>query len=1111
MELKYSLTFADLYTSEGLARLDKAFTAWLQDHEPQLAQVLQRARKEPAVLNSKEESQLLIELAPWVEEFIGDFFGLDSDINNLSEQSNQLAPLATCKRQFVQRQAARKYTAEELECFDETQIFSCLQEYLQQPYSDLVFSKAVLSWMQDLQANEKAIEFALKHAALQIQNPKSSPLFQLPQKMDSPNLIPCERHQESLSLPEDQLMERDGFDLTDPGVSPEKAYLESHYCIWCHNQGKDSCRTGLKTPQSQEFKVDALGVTQAGCPLDEKVSEMNYLRSEGNVLGALAVAMVDNPLLAGTGHRICNDCMKACIFQKQDPVNIPAIESQTLDEVLALPYGFEIYSLLSRWNPLNFKRPTPRLDSGYKVLVAGMGPAGYTLAHYLLNEGHRVTGIDGLKIEPLDPELLDPTQPIKDISTLMQPLSERVMGGFGGVAEYGITVRWNKNYLTIIRLLLERRANFELYGGIRLGGTLTIDQCKQQYDHIALCMGAGRPNLVPMKNALARGVRMASDFLMSLQLTGAAKADSIANLQVRLPIVVIGGGLTAIDTATEALAYYPVQVEKFAKRYSQLARQHGESTVREGWSDEDHAIADEFLIHAKLLQQEREKALQEDREPRIRELLQAWGGSTVVYRRTLQDSPSYRLNHEEVALAMEQGIRFIEDHTPLEVELDQWGHAKALRCETTIPAKTILVAAGTHPNTVLAREERGISLAGEYFQAVSREGGSVTPERLAKPQQPYVLLQHKGDTRLSFFGDLHPSYAGNVVKAMASAKQGYPVVDDLIRSQPPLLPKDSPQLAATVHSVQRLASNIIEVVVHAPQAAQNFKPGQFFRLQNYERFAPKINGTTLAMEGLAMTGAWVDMEKGLVSTIILEMGGSSDICQLMKPGEPCVLMGPTGSPTEIPENETVLLIGGGLGNAVLFSIGKAMRARGCRVIYFAGYRTPDSRFKVQDIEAAADQVIWCCDESPGFKPSRPQDSAFVGTITQALENYATNPMGIPLQDVDRILTIGSDGMMAAVTRARHTILKDYLKPTHQAIGSINSPMQCMMKEICAQCLQPHQDPVTGEISVVFSCTNQDQPLDWVDFKALHERLGQNSLQEKLTSLWVRESLSRLSA
>ena len=84
------------------------------------------------------------------------------------------------------------------------------------------------------------------------------------------------------------------------------------------------------------------------------------------------------------------------------------------------------------------------------------------------------------------------------------------------------------------------------------------------------------------------------------------------------------------------------------------------------------------------------------------------------------------------------------------------------------------------------------------------------------------------------------------------------------------------------------------------------------------------------------------------------------------------------------------------------------------------------------------------------------------------------------------------------------MLSPLLKPQHVAIGSINSPMQCMMKEICAQCLQPQRDPHTGKLSYVFSCFNQDQPLDCVDFSALSDRLHQNSLQEKLTMQWIKE-------
>jgi NAD(P)H-flavin reductase len=298
---------------------------------------------------------------------------------------------------------------------------------------------------------------------------------------------------------------------------------------------------------------------------------------------------------------------------------------------------------------------------------------------------------------------------------------------------------------------------------------------------------------------------------------------------------------------------------------------------------------------------------------------------------------------------------------------------------------------------------------------------------------------------------------------------------------------------------------IVEVVVRAPAAARKFRPGQFYRLQNFETGAPCAEGTTLAMEGLALTGAWVDRERGLVSTVVLEMGGSSDLCPLLKPGDPVVLMGPTGTPTEIPSGETVVLAGGGLGNAVLFSIGQAMRRVGSRVLYFAGYKRMMDRYKMAEIEAAADVVVWCCDEEPGFTPERRQDKTFVGNIVQGMHAYASGALGvqpIAFSDADRIIAIGSDRMMAAVAQARHGPLKPFLKTRHSGIGSINSPMQCMMKEICAQCLQPHVDPDTGKTSYVFSCFNQDQPLDEVDWKALNARLSQNAVQEKLTAEWI---------
>src|SRR5207253_9609049 len=131
--------------------------------------------------------------------------------------------------------------------------------------------------------------------------------------------------------------------------------------------------------------------------------------------------------------------------------------------------------------------------------------------------------------------------------------------------------------------------------------------------------------------------------------------------------------------------------------------------------------AAEFIAHGCSLRAERETAPREGRAPRLTELLDSWGGVTIAYRRRLVDAPSYTLNHEEVAKAMEEGIRFAELLTPVEVEVDLFGQAATLRltrhsapevsgqrpepnqgpgAEVGLPARTVPVAAGTQPNTV---------------------------------------------------------------------------------------------------------------------------------------------------------------------------------------------------------------------------------------------------------------------------------------------------------------------------------------------------------------------------------------------------------------------------
>jgi NADPH-dependent glutamate synthase beta subunit-like oxidoreductase/NAD(P)H-flavin reductase len=971
--------------------------------------------------------------------------------------------------------------------------------------------------------------------------------FRLPKPLIFDHLVETERVDEnSVVGPHDEYRRRDGFKLTDPRMTAREITDEAHYCIYCHERKKDSCSTGF-VEKDEKYKVNPLGVPLAGCPLDERIGEMNALRKDGDSIAALAIVMIDNPMCPGTGHRICNDCMKSCIFQKQDPVNIPQIETGALTDVLWLPWGFEIYSLLTRWNPLHVRRPMALPYNGRNVLVVGLGPAGYTLAHYLANEGFGVVAIDALKIEPIDEKWL--REPIRDArKVLWEELDERILAGFGGVSEYGITVRWDKNFLKVIRIALERKNNIRVYGGVRFGGTLTIEDAFDTlgFDHIAIAAGAGTPTIVRMKNNLIRGIRKASDFLMALQLTGAGKKSAMANLQVRLPAVVIGGGLTAIDTATELFAYYPLQVEKILDRYEMLSAEFGEATIRGGYDAEELLILDEFLEHGRAVRAERQRAAADGDKPDFIPLVRAWGGVTIAYRKSITDAPAYRLNHEEVIKAFEEGIAYAESLSPIEAVADEFGHVKALLFEKQIvedgrwkdsgnvislDARSVMVAAGTSPNVIYEKEHPGtfkLDKYGQFFQSFAASDNELI-EVDGNTETGFFTSYQRGTKRISFYGDNHPRYAGNVVKAMASAKDGYPFVTKLFARELMSLDRSTEAqemresqwndllhtlddgLLPIVHQVNRLTPTIVEVVVRAPFASRHFEPGQFFRLQNFEANAPVVDGTRLTMEGIALTGAWTDPNRGLLSLIVLELGGSSRLCAQLKVGEPVVVMGPTGAPTEIPRNETVLLAGGGLGNAVLFSIARAFKEAGCKVVYFAGYKKKDDVFKRDEIEAGTDQVIWSVDAGEPIAPRRVQDRGFTGNIVQSMLAYAQNAPEIDLRSINRLIAIGSDGMMRAVKDARHGILAPFLNDTHVGIGSINSPMQCMMKQVCAQCLQRHVDPLTGKESFVFSCFNQDQQLDSVDFTNLRARLRQNTVVEKMTNLWLTRLLAKANA
>lgn len=1088
--LKNGISFEDFKTIEGLKKVEASFLHFLTQQEALLSAEYQQARLRPEALTLKEESSLLLKVACFLEDYLAALFGIEDEIEGLREQHALLGPLWRCKKQFILRRVA----LQKKELFEQVSSPPLFKEF--QGEEDLLtqelhFACQVLKWLDNEALNRENLDQARRYANWALTHPEGQKkhqkglLFKLPAPWDFSHLIPVIVKDDVLTLDCDHRRERKGFDLTDPGVFREHALDQAIYCIKCHPQGKDSCAKGLYEKGSPHLQVNPLENKLAGCPLQQKISEMNDLKAKGLSLAAFAIILVDNPLVAATGHRICNDCAKACIFQKQTPVDVPSIETQILDEILSLPWGFEIYALLVQWNPLNLKKPFPEVATGRNSLVVGMGPAGFTAAHYLLREGHTVVGIDGLKIEPLPPVY---HKPIYEIKAHFDDLDRRLIAGFGGVAEYGITVRWQKNYLLLIRILLERQANFRLFGGLRFGSQVTIETSWELgFHHIVLCCGAGSPRWLPLKNGMVPGVRLAQDFLMALQLMGASRETSLSSLTLRLPIVVIGGGLTAVDAATEALAYYPLQVQKFAKRYRALIEKLGEKKVTAEWSVEDHEIAQEFLSHADLFAHSKEK---------LSDILEKLGGATLLYRKDLTEAPSYRGNHEEVFKALQEGVKFLPDASPLDILTDEKGQASGVKIrrgsiDENRPARTILIAAGTTPNTQVAEEFPDIfKIENGYLKPFSEDSCMV-----AKDSQGRTI---------SFFGDLDARYAGSVVKAMASAKRGVPLITEAlaqvqIEPTPPsnLIKRVEQAFVSTLQSVARLTAQAIELIIHSPAAAQQFQPGQIFRLQNYETNAPRHKGHPLLMEGIAVRGAWVDKDQGLIGVVVFEVGASSLVSQYLQSYDPILLMGPTGSPTEIPQGEKVLLIGEGHGNAGLLEIARAMKAAGNEVHYVVGYQHANDVIYREKVEQAADYIYWAFSEVPEAWSLRPQDHLLPGTVVEALEALR---QARQIKEADRLFVVASAATMAAIDQMWASLVMTKC----QAVASVNAPMQCMMKGVCGQCLQRHQDPLTGQESMVLSCRTQDQPLEKIDYASLSGRLRQNRVQEKVNALWLRE-------
>src|SRR5689334_4984662 len=172
-------------------RVPPAFLGFL---DPAVKDLLLKARKDPP--GGKTESELLVTLAPHVEDFLAKLFGIEAEAHGLAARHHELAPLWAVKRTFVQRRAVHKLCDASLQAFDPRSF----------PFSsELQFAKDVTEWSKDEKAHSDRLEQAARYAAWAATTPEGKAkhrhgvLFKAPHKLDFMKLIPVHvetRHRE---------------------------------------------------------------------------------------------------------------------------------------------------------------------------------------------------------------------------------------------------------------------------------------------------------------------------------------------------------------------------------------------------------------------------------------------------------------------------------------------------------------------------------------------------------------------------------------------------------------------------------------------------------------------------------------------------------------------------------------------------------------------------------------------------------------------------------------------------------------------------------------------------------------------------------------------------
>ncbi|MDA8445569.1 NAD(P)-dependent oxidoreductase [Paracidovorax valerianellae] len=271
------------------------------------------------------------------------------------------------------------------------------------------------------------------------------------------------------------------------------------------------------------------------CPTGIDIPSFIHRIAQGNDRGAARAILEANPL-GGMCARVCPTevlCEQACVRNAHDdkPVEIGALQRHATDAYFADPGA-----------PL-FTRAAP---TGRRVAVVGAGPAGLACAHGLAVRGHDVVLFDAR------PKL-------------------------GGLNEYGLA-----SYKTTGGFAQKEVEWLLSIGGIEvrcnqvLGRDVTVDSLLQAYDAVFLGLGLAGVNALGIAEPQVDGLRNAVDFIADVR-----QAQDLSTVPVGRRVVVIGGGMTAVDAAVQARK---LGAEEVTIVYRRGADGMSASTVEQQWA-----------------------------------------------------------------------------------------------------------------------------------------------------------------------------------------------------------------------------------------------------------------------------------------------------------------------------------------------------------------------------------------------------------------------------------------------------------------------------------------------------------------------------------------------